>query len=90
MPGSTYPAQKIPSNPVVPLLSLTISIPLNIIVDVIVDVMVDVIVDVIVDPFLNFILSFLEPALLPYTESNFLIVLVLPFCLILCPFLPIF
>ena len=74
----------------VPPLSLTVSIPLDVIVDVIVDVMVDVIVDIMVDLFFNFILSFLGPTLLPYAESNFLIVLVLPFCLILCPFLPTF
>ena len=59
-------------------------------VDVIVDVIVDVMVDVIVDRLLNFTYRFLGPTLLGYTESHFLSVVVLPFYLILCPFLGAF
>ena len=59
-------------------------------VDVIVDVIVDVMVDVIVDRLLNFTRYFLGPTLLGYIESHFLLVVVLPFCLIVCPFLGAF
>ena len=67
-----------------------VDIMLDVIVDVIVDVMVDVMVDVIVDRLLNFIYCFLGPTLLGYTESHFLLVVVLPFYLIECLFLDTF
>ena len=47
-------------------------------------------VDVMVDVILNFIHRVLRAALLGYTGSHFLWVVVLPFCLIVCPFLAAF